>query len=581
MFQCYADRMMAAASAKERSAVVAEMCQTFGRSKDWVYRVLTEHGYSSGRKKRSDRGSSSQDENSIKALAAAMKAGIRENGKATVHLPLARQILSRNDIEFRVGDSRLRSLLRAQGLDAKAQRTPSPAQRMRSLYPNHVHLADPSLALVYYLPDGGQVVLSDKEVYKNKQFLPGKEHLKVWRYVLTDHYSGSVCVRYYQTAGENSVNLWDFLMYAWGPKADPAYAFHGLPELLVWDCGSANTSRAIAEGLKSLRVEAKAHLPGNPRAKGSVEKANDLVECGFESRLRFEPVSTVAELNAAAERYCAAFNANALDGLDCRLTRMGRKIGSRLALWQRITAEQLRELPDAETCRLLLTQGPVTRKVNGSLSFSFDFPRFGSRVYQLYGQPGVTVGMGVQVRPILVDRVPRVLASWPFGDETICIELDPIDQDAAGFASDAATIGCEYKRPADTTVETAGKELTRLAYDTLEPKKGAVPFASANDGRGLAAHSFISTDGMDIKPTRKTGREVEITQAETVTAYDIRISATEAVKRIRARSGWLPEGYLDGLRKKYPEGVPSAIVDGLADELLHGASDSVRFAKEA
>jgi hypothetical protein len=580
MFQAYADRMAAAAGAKERSAIIAEMCRTFGRSKDWAYRILAEHGYSSGRKKRSDRGSTSQDEEAVKALAAAMKAGVRENGKATVHLPLARQILSQNDISFAVGDARLRALLREKGLDAKTQKIPAPAQRMRSLYPNHVHLADPSLALVYYLPDGGQVVLSDKEVYKNKQFLPGKEHLKVWRYVLTDHYSGSVCVRYYQAAGETSVNLWDFLMYAWGPKADPAYAFHGLPELLVWDCGSANMSKAITEGLKSLRVETKPHLPGNPRAKGSVEKANDLVECGFESRLRFEPVATVADLNEAVERYCAAFNANALSGLDCRLTRMGRKIGSRLSLWQRIAAEQLRELPDADTCRLLLTQGPVTRKVNGSLSFSFDFPRFGSRVYQLYGQPGVSVGMDVQVRPILVDRVPRVLVSWEFDGETVNVEIDPIETDAAGFDLAAAAIGREYKRPADTPIEKAGKELSRIAYGTIEPEKGAVPFATANDGQGLAAHSFIGTD-MDIKPARKTGRRVEITQAEVVSAYDIRISAAEAAKRVKARAGFLPEGFLERVKQDYPEGVPSGVVDDIAAELQHGGGEAARFAREA
>jgi hypothetical protein len=581
MFQDWADRMAAAASAKERSAIVAEMCRVFGRSQAWAYRMLAEHGYESGRKKRIDSGTSRQDEEAVKALAAAMKAGIRENGKATVHVALARQILEQNGVPFVVGDSRLRTLLREQELDARRQRTPSPAQRMRSLYPNQVHLADPSLALIYYLPDGGQVVLSDKEVYKNKQFLPGKEHLKVWRYVLTDHYSGSVCVRYYQAAGENAVNLWDFLMYAWGAKADPAYAFHGLPELLVWDCGSANMSKAISEGLKSLRVETKPHLPGNPRAKGSVERANDLVECGFESRLRFEPVQNLAELNDAAERYCAAFNANALDGLDCRLTRMGRKIGSRLSLWQRITADQLRELPDADTCRLLLTQGVATRKVNGSLSFSYDYPRFGSRVYQLYGQPGVSVGMDIQVRPILVDRTPRVLASWLLDGETMAVELDPLEVESAGFAADAAVYGKEYKRPADTPIEKAGKELSRIAYGTLEPERGAVPFAAWNDGRGLAAHSTITTEGMDIKPARKTGRQVEVTQAEVVSAYDIKISPIEAVKRIKARTGFAPEGYLDTLKRDYPEGVPSAVVDDLAAELLAGAGDISKFAKEA
>ena len=45
---------------------------------------------------------------------------------------------------------------------------------------------------------------------------------------------------------------------------------------------------------------------------GGVEGANNLVETQFESRLRFDPVHSVDQLNAAASAWAEAFNANAI-----------------------------------------------------------------------------------------------------------------------------------------------------------------------------------------------------------------------------------------------------------------------------
>jgi len=576
MFQDLVDRFEAANTNAERRAIREEFERITGRSQHWFYRMLKEQGWESGRKRRRDAGVSTQNAETLKMLAAVVGTAVRENGKATMSVPVARSILVENGIDFSVGDARLRTLLKRHKMDVQSQAGDPPAQYMRTLYPNHVHMVDPSLALVYYLPTGGQIVLHDDEVYKNKPFLSGKEHLKCWRYVLADHYSGSLCVRYYQSAGESSANLWDFLLYAWGMKEDPLYAFHGVPEVLIWDCGSANTSRAITRALDCLRVEVKPHLPGNPRAKGSVENGNNIVECGLESRLRFEPVESVEGLNALAERWCAAYNANRIDGLDCRITRFGQRIGSRLSLWQRITADQLRELPDAETCRLLLTIEPVKRKLDGHLSFSYDHPRVGRRFYQLYGQPGVVIGMEVQVRPILLER-DLVVATWEHEGGQVSVELRPIELDEAGFAVEGAVYGREFKRPADTIVERNEKDLKILAYGTTEPEKKAVPFADFNEGEGLKAHSFIST-GMDIKPAARIGKQVEISAPDVIAAHEIIITATEAAKRIGSRAR-LPEGYLESLKERYPEGVPASEVGGLVRELEERENGHVIEAK--
>ena len=102
-------------------------------------------------------------------------------------------------------------------------------------------------------------------------------------------------------------------------------------------------------------------MPGNPRAKGQVEKANDIVETQFECLLKLEPVQSIEELNEAAERWCAAFNANRLEGRDTRLTRGGKKIASRLELWNRIEEAQLKELPAPDICRQIFTTGVQVR----------------------------------------------------------------------------------------------------------------------------------------------------------------------------------------------------------------------------
>ncbi|MCD2164674.1 hypothetical protein [Comamonas koreensis] len=70
------------------------------------------------------------------------------------------------------------------------------------------------------------------------------------------------------------------------------------------------TKHAIKSLLASLEVEAITHEAGNSRAKGGVENANNIVETQFESRLRFEPVNSVAELNATAQAWAEAYNAN-------------------------------------------------------------------------------------------------------------------------------------------------------------------------------------------------------------------------------------------------------------------------------
>lgn len=563
MYEDYVLQMRSAKTAKERSAIIAEMCRVFGFCQVSAYRALKECGWQSDRKRRSDAGVSSIGNNDLNTLAALLQNSVRKNGKKTMSVENARSVMLQNGFDIPISTRQLSDLLKMRTLSTESTAKPSPHQRMRSEYPNQVHFADPSVALMYFAPNGKQKFLKDDEVYKNKPFLEGRENLKCWRYVLTDHYSGTICVKYYAAAGENSANMYDFLLYAWGKKSDPLYNFHGLPELLIWDCGSANISKPVTNALKALRVETKPHLPGNPRAKGQVENANNIVECQFESLLKLEPVSSIEELNDAAERWCAAFNANTLEGRDTRIVRHGRKIGSRAQLWNRIESEQLRELPDEDICRQIFTSGVQVRTVGGDLAISFVHPkRKMATRYSLSHLPDILVGMTVNVQPILVSDEALALVSYENAQhEVVSFEVKPIEYNDAGFDVAAPVFGQEYKSEPDTLVEKNTKALAALA---ASDDRSDVPFKKVTDGQGFRTHSLIHTEANPFFQTQ-TGKQVQVA-AGTVEVHDIFISAVEMAKRFKARAGFIPDGFIARLKTEFPEGIPSRLVDDLVAE---------------
>lgn len=549
------------------------MCRLFGFCEVSAYRALRRNGWESDRKKRSDAGASSINEKDLSTVAALLQNSVRKNGKKTMSVENARSIMIQNGFDVPISARQLSGLLRTRTLSTESTSKPSPHQRMRTEYPNQVHFADPSVALMYFAPNGKQKFLRDDEVYKNKPFLEGRENLKCWRYVLTDHYSGTICVRYYAAAGENSANMYDFLLYAWGKKKDPLYNFHGLPELLIWDCGSANISKPVTNALKALRVETKPHLPGNPRAKGQVENANNIVECQFESLLHLEEVNSMEELNDAAERWCAAFNANQLEHRDTRITRAGRKIGSRTMIWNWIKEEQLRELPDEEICRQIFTTGIQPRTVGGDLAISFVHPKNKAATrYSLSALPDIMVGMTVNVQPILVSEEALALVSYQDRTgEIVSFEVKPIEYDRVGFDIAAPVFGQEYKSQPDTLIEKNTKALAEIA---ASDDKTEVPFAKVTDGQGFKTHSLIHTQADPFFKTQ-TGKQVEVA-AGTVEVHDILITPVEMAKRFKARAGFIPDGFIASLKKEFPDGVPSQLVDDLVTE--YTADTAVKLA---
>lgn len=555
----------------QRSALIASACARFAMSRPTLYRRLqADAGWTSGRKVRADKGTSSQGDEGLAVLAAMQKAAVRQNGKVTMNLTTAVSVASQNGVDLAVGPARLRSLLRERGLDVRTQARDASHIEMRSLHPNHVHQVDASLCLVYYL-NGEQHVIRDDQLYKNKLAGLAKAKFKVYRWVLVDHCSHVIVPWYTEAAGEDQFSLAEFLLFAWSRQE--GRPFHGVPQLMVWDKGAANQSHAVKGLLRSLEVDEISHTAGNSRAKGSVEVAQNIVETQFESRLRFEPVQSVAELNGAATAWANAYCANQVPGQDTRLDR-GHLHLSRYDLWLRIREEQLRVLPDVELCRALLAGREEARRVHDGLQIQFRHPAADTSLrYDVRGCTGLSVGDLVTVQPMLYGDCAVLVSISDYKGERREWKVEPIrDYDANGFRISAPVFGESFKSNPQTINEAAGKALDRVAYgerpvEEIEKAKraNAAPFEGLMDAHSHLAKvelpTFLPRKGTDITvPDR-------VNVAETLLS---RAAAGKALVAILGRPLKFEENQKIGTW--YPDGVPEKDLPLVATAIRTGTT---------
>ncbi|WP_462171117.1 IS21 family transposase [Pseudoalteromonas xiamenensis] len=544
-----------------KGTILKQACDTLGLSKDALYRRLKKLGWNSGKAKRSDAGTTSMQDDAIDMLVAILNQGVRDNGKRIMDITTAKSILVANGYNC-LSTSQISRVLTKRNASVSALDKATPHIQMRSLAPNHVHQVDPSYCLLYYPPGKKgkmQRYANDSEFYANKpENLERIKHLRVWRYVLVDHNSGMIRVRYYESAGETQANMFDFLMWCW--QQHDGSPFMGVPKILLWDKGSANTGKAITNVLNALQVENIPHEAGNPRAKGAVEVANNIVEKQFESRILFEPVSSVDELNQSAWAWQEAFNADKIPGMNCKHSRHKQ---TRLDVWLTIytptNRQYLRMLPDEQVCRLLLTKSGETRQVRGDLVITYVHPCTKTRhEYDLSDLEHIRNGITVEVNPIIVGDTPDLLVgvTTPL-DEVIYHQVKPLAFDAAGFRLDAPTIGDTHERHGDTATQAAAKAADRLAFPDLSDdeikqakKKKAAPF----DGK-LVAHSHLKSvehdtrimpQGETIQPDSAIAKQVAEApkkQGKVLDSVDLRIVVSQRLGRpLRpAEIDWLAE----------------------------------------
>ncbi len=420
---------------------------------------------------------------------------------------------------------------------------------MKSEHPNHCWQIDPSLCVLYCLPrqgkDTGLRVMKEEEFYKNKPKNVVKiENDRVWRYTGTDHASGTISVRYY-FGGETSANLCDFFIYMMQAKKDIGKdPFRTVPRMVMLDPGSANTSAAFKNLCKPLDVHVQINKPGNPRAKGQVEKANDIVETAFESGLRFTEVHDIDQLNALSERWMRYYNGT---------QKHSRHGMTRYQAWNKIKPGQLILPPPAEYCRELAVSAPKEAKVSADLEI-----RFGGRVYSVKGIKGILVGKKVLVGKNPWEANGARVATYDAEGNEVWVSVPEVVFDEMGFKADAAVIGAEYKAPADTDAQRHRKELDKLAMgaETLEAaakRKGkAVPFGGKIDPYKHQEDTLAASNTLFMP---KQGQQMDYNKMEVAEQV---LSKVEIAKRLKPRveaDGGDWKQAVSVILKHYPEGV--------------------------
>ena len=566
-----------------KGALVAAASQATGLSRATVYRRLKEFTVQGERRRRSGAGASSVTRQEALQISAALMRSQRKGGKQLLSVARAldelrcQGLVRCERIHPETGEVRLLSAsaveraLRTYGLHPAQLLRPTPCTEMKSLHPNHVWQIDASLCVLYYLSNGqkgqrgGLQVLEADKFYKNKpRALERVQSERVWRYVVTDHYSGSIFVHYVLGA-ESALNLAESFIAAINARCvlgtpDP---FHGVPFILMMDMGSANTSGLFKNLARRLGVQLMPHAPGNARATGQVEKAQDIVERGFESALGRLAVGSLQDLNLAAYCWARHFNATA------RHSRHGH---TRLHQWLGITPEQLRIAPGVQMCRELLTHEPELRKVSPRLTVEFK-----GLEYDVRDVPAVSVGEKLRV------------TYNPYAQEAACIVYTDADgrealhtvplvqRDEAGFRVDAPVIGQQWAGARTTPLQANRQQVEQLGQPQqpgqlpARPQPMQLPSELPSElpsGRRPDPLRQALEARLPI-PLPKKGQPLPLAaKVVAPTRAERTLTLFEASRELAALLGApLEPARLALLRQLYPQGLPESELPAMAERL--------------
>ena len=251
-----------------------------------------------------------------------------------------------------------------------------------------------------------------------------------------------------------------------------------------------------------------AHAPGNARATGQVEKAQDIVERYFESALKLvAPVASLAELNDNASCWARFFNATEIH------SRHGR---TRTEQWLQIQEDQLRIAPPVEFCRELLTHEPELRVVTDFLTLSFK----GFEV-DVSSVPNIMVGEKLKVTYNPYNAETACIVSADANGNELLQTVPLVVRGEDGFRIDgaAAVIGEEFKSRPDTLADTNRKLVKRIAMDAdtdeealAKRKAKTVPFGGRikpfKEMRETVLPTTLPKRGTEMVPTTITSATV-------------------------------------------------------------------------
>ena len=528
-----------------KEAVYAQFCAELGLSRAALLSQLKRHALGKERKARSDKGAVSLPQTEALAIVRWQRDNARKTGggrvKNMVALHEAVRILRSNgEIKAQttcpdtgeIKDHSIASIRRAitvYGLHSDVLDARAPSIEVAAAHPNSEWQIDASICTKYHLPkDGGLQEMKDMVFEKNKPENYKKIELeRVWRFVVVCKASHAIYVEYL-FGGETGANLAQVLINAMQQR--DGEHFWGVPKLLYTDPGAAMTGAVLRQLCASLGIELKWHMPGAARATGSVEKAQDIVERGFESMLKARPIHTLADLNTFATQWRKRFCAQAVH------TRHGM---TRYGAWSTITTEQLVQAPSVEVCKELATTAPKQCTVTQTLTV-----RFKGQEYQLDAATfsGVYVGQKVMVTRNAwdTDRI-NVVDSTHAADAAPHIAM-LVERGELGYRVDSHNRGEGYQSHAHTTAQ---KQIQAMqAAD--EADNAANPNAAANtSGRRTKQNQPFGGRINPFKPLLETNIPTYMPRV----ASEIR--ATPPVAQQPTNTLSLPEAckYIKGVRE--------------------------------
>ncbi|MCX8505612.1 MAG: transposase family protein [Alphaproteobacteria bacterium] len=566
-------KTLAAAAHGKKSSIHAEAMARLGVSKSTLFILLAENaGYNSGRKTRADAGKSKISIDALERVASMQYASKNATGVAQLPAKTAIEIAQAqiDPITGEIGAglnahvSTIRRHLRRAKLDAKSLKTPAAHVNIRSNHPNQLWEIDASVAAMFYMDKDGLHGIDGKKFYKNKPENETKiQAQRVIRYVITDHYSAAFYV-HYCIGSESAENLIDALINA-VQKRDHSDPFSGVPLNIFTDQGSANKSALFQNLLERLSIKFTAHLPGNARATGQVEKHHHIVQSQFETRLRFAQSLNLIDLQKQCDDWRIAYMTTAIH------TRHKK---SRHAAWLEIKPDQLRIAPPIDTCRKLLQTKPILATVAADMSISHSPLGTGARRYDVRGIEGAypKAKLTIVVNPYRAPAIDVLLdaagiASSRGGAQQLkSITIEPMEYYAGGFWQNSVEFGTYNAiaaTPADERLDKMrdaawgaknAQQEDKIKTDKIVALGGKIdPFA---DIAAIPKREYIAKRGMELQPNIPVIAELPLSVA----------AAAVQLKRL-CGDAWNPAHY-QNLSQNYPNGIARDEIPAFAERIL-------------
>jgi hypothetical protein len=556
-----------------------ELSRHYGVTPQTIYRWCWTKGLR-WRKHRADKGKTAAPKKIVEKAAAILNACKRANKQIPMPGCHAKEILEDSGFETGVSTSRFLSLLRREKISAQDLLRPSPHVRLLSEHPNHVWQFDVTNCLQYFLDDKGMGERDpDMELYKNKIVKTAKEIKKeLLRYVAVDHCTGAFFLWYYYASGERAMDGADFLFKAMRPKDElirqvfngsgesktGKYHFHGVPFILVPDRGSIIVDQANQNLFKSLKIDVKPHMPGNPRAKGAVEGLMHIINA-FEARLKLMRPKDLGELNGWSLDWTIRKN-----GFD-----LMRHLAPRSALWSMIRSEQLRLCPDRKIYTMLIRRPDIECKADGSRLIQFN-----RKFYQIPDPNAARQKVKVVINPYELPAVEVHFNGFVW-------LVEPIGKDEYGRLEEGVPYG-QYRAIKQTETQRAKKELEEIAEGWGLKWKGTgdkriavsppVGYESPLQVFGHQADKvkvdFINRKGTDLEiepPAMPENRPITADAVQISRSIaDRQISFTEFLKRLVQRVGPISKEMNQELRAKYGDSISVQDAETVINEIESG-----------